>query len=128
MVTPELVKIEGNLADVPDEIIIPNIKKAQYRAERELGARYFDIAMDGTDNEKEMLDLAVANYALSYVIPTISIKTQGSGIVTSVGWDSARQELLAPERAEELSKHYAKVAKELLSNLRGLGINKLFAI
>ena len=31
MVTPELVKIEGNLADVPDEIIIPNIKKAQCR-------------------------------------------------------------------------------------------------
>jgi len=128
MVTPELVKIEGNLSDVPDEIIIPNIKKAQYRVERELGARYFDISTDGTASEKEMLDLAIANYAISYIIPTISIKTQGNGIVTSVGWDSARQELLSPERAEELSKHYAKVAKELLDKLRGLGINKLFAI
>lgn len=122
--TPELVKWEGNIPLIIDDLfILPHISKASAEIRRLITPELYNTILTysnlGTDDDeyKMFLDLQIAetNLSLGYFIPSLNMQTSGNGIMKSKGWDQTRIDLYNQDELKILADGYKKTAYDLIN-------------
>jgi hypothetical protein len=111
------IRAVGNLPDSVDEKVLrPHAFMAENEIRKILSDEVYDALPDLDDDNRKKIacDLAEANLAFSYALPSLNIETQGTGIVRTKGWDQSRSDMLSQSEIESLQEKYKTVAMDLL--------------
>jgi len=118
--SPSLVREEGKLpASLADELILPHLQTGVVLLKNAIGEEKYNalFALGANDSKFLLCRKAETFFSLSVLVHALNIETAGAGIVRIKGWDESRSELLSRFELNDLSKHFRKLAYEVLTQL-----------
>lgn len=123
LATTTNIQTECNLSEVAVALLTPHLATATVLLKRLLtvdaaGDRYTDLETPNTpytSADQAILKKAEALLAGSIALPYLSINTAGSGLVTAVGMDADRQEIMSKGQVDRYAAHLKNDAMELLA-------------